>query len=191
MQRRSQNIDHLLSYSDFVPGWSLPLAPYWWRLLKASRSWLKRVTSRPSAGMSCDWSPKMERCVKLNSQWTRSAPKQKNTSESLVDHSLSHWTKIVKISRIQLLSLRWARVPVSRPHPYTQLTQSPVGFSCQSWRENWITYSKSWTNSSVIRTAETILTFTFRTLLTSRGRGLLPILCSQPPRGFRDVLASL
>ncbi len=55
------------SLTDFFlcmfPGWSLPLAPCRWRLLKASRSWLRLETSRPSAGTSCDWSPKMERCV--------------------------------------------------------------------------------------------------------------------------------
>lgn len=45
------------------PGWSLPHAPCWWRLLKESRSWLRPETSRPSAGTSCDWSPKMERSV--------------------------------------------------------------------------------------------------------------------------------
>lgn len=49
-----------------LPGWSLPLAPCWWRLLKASRSWQRPETSRPSAGTSCDWSPKTERCVKLH-----------------------------------------------------------------------------------------------------------------------------
>lgn len=65
------------------PGWSRPLAPYWWRLLKGSRSWLRPETSRPSAGTSCDWSPKTERCVNqlinVMSVWrTRTASTQEN-----------------------------------------------------------------------------------------------------------------
>lgn len=107
IKQKYSSLTELLCFY-LLPGWSLPLAPCWWRLLKASRSWPRPETSRPSAGTSCDWSPKTERCVKQHEL-------QDNTPQSALLKQITwvcslgimlHWTVPVQFYTQYLTRLR-------------------------------------------------------------------------------------